>query len=147
MGGHGPVSLSSPPTGLLQGGRPWTPNVAVPSWSSYGHDPQHTAISDVPARPLTSIRWQTPVDLNPNSYYGELYIHYGSPLVTAANTVIVPVKTGLYDCFEVKGFDGGTGALKWTVIERIIWGWILTFPAAGGLAYGLLWSLELLGWS
>jgi hypothetical protein len=86
-----------------------------PSWSSYAHDPQHTAISDVPAQPLKAIHWQTPVDLNPHYYGGELFVHYGSPLVTQANTVIVPVKTGPDDGFEVEAFDGGTGVLKWTV--------------------------------
>jgi hypothetical protein len=86
-----------------------------PSWSSYAHDAQHTAISDVAAQPLTGILWQTPVDLNPQYSHGELLVHYGSPLVTQANTVIVPVKTGPNDGFEVEGFDGATGTLKWTV--------------------------------
>ena len=27
---------------------------------------------------------------------------------------------------------------SWTVIERIVWAWILTIPAAGGIAYGLV---------
>jgi PiT family inorganic phosphate transporter len=36
------------------------------------------------------------------------------------------------------GFAKNPRALKWTVIERIVWAWILTMPAAGGLAYGLL---------
>jgi hypothetical protein len=94
---------------------PIVPHDQGPSWSSYAHDPQHTAISDVPAQPLTGILWQTPVDLDPQSSGGELLIHYGSPLVTQANTVIVPVKTGATDGFEVDGFDGSTGALKWRV--------------------------------
>ena len=29
-------------------------------------------------------------------------------------------------------------ALKWSVIERIAWAWILTIPAAGGIAWGLV---------
>lgn len=29
-------------------------------------------------------------------------------------------------------------ALKLTVVERVVWAWILTLPAAGGLAYGLV---------
>jgi hypothetical protein len=65
----------------------------------------------VPAQPLTSILWHTPVDLNPEGGG----VHYGSPLATQANTVIVPVKTGATDGFEVEGFDGATGTLKWTV--------------------------------
>jgi hypothetical protein len=117
-----------------------------PSWSSYAHDPQHTAISDVPAQPLTGIRWQTPVDLAVAS----AGTHYGSPLVTQANTVIVPVKTGDTDGYEVEGFDGGTGALKWTVTTDYSApssGWIapmtvvltpnnrLYIPGAGGTLY------------
>jgi hypothetical protein len=69
----------------------------------------------VAAQPLTGILWQTPVDLQPQYSGGDLFIHYGSPLVTQANTVIVPVKTGASDGFEVEGFDGSTGALKWRV--------------------------------
>ncbi len=33
------------------------------------------------------------------------------------------------------------------VIERIVWAWILTIPAAGGIAYALLRLLEALGWT
>jgi PiT family inorganic phosphate transporter len=32
------------------------------------------------------------------------------------------------------------------LIERIVWAWNLTIPAAGGIAYGLLKLFELLGW-
>jgi hypothetical protein len=105
----GGIAGASLPSGRI------VPHDQGPSWSSYAHDPQHTAISDVAARPLTGILWQTLVDLQPQYSSGELFIHYGSPLVTAANTVIVPVKTGTNDGFEVEGFDGATGALKWRV--------------------------------
>jgi PiT family inorganic phosphate transporter len=37
-------------------------------------------------------------------------------------------------------------ALKWTVVERIVWAWILTLPATGGMAYLLVRCLKLLGW-
>ena len=33
-------------------------------------------------------------------------------------------------------------ALKWTVIERIVWAWILTIPAAGGVAWLLVKLLK-----
>jgi hypothetical protein len=84
------------------------------SWSSYGHDAQHTGISDVPSQPLAGILWQTPVDLMPQYSGNELLIHYGSPLVTAANTVIVPVKTGRTDGFQVEGHSGADGSVLWT---------------------------------
>ena len=83
------------------------------AWLSYAHDPQHTAISNVISQPLNAIHWQTPVDLNPQYDGGDLAIHYGSPLVTSANTVIVPVKTGATDGFRVEGRHGNDGTLKW----------------------------------
>src|SRR5262245_18258239 len=84
------------------------------AWSGYAHDAQHTALSSVASQPLEEIAWQTPVDLAPQ-YTGEyLLIHYGSPLVTAANTVIVPVKTGATDGFRLEGISGASGAVKWT---------------------------------
>jgi hypothetical protein len=84
------------------------------SWSGYAHDPQHTAISINASQPLQEIAWQTPVDLAPQFSGNDLLIHYGSPLVTAANTVIVPVKTGSFDGFQVEGLSGANGAVKWT---------------------------------
>ncbi|MDQ3228748.1 MAG: inorganic phosphate transporter [Pseudomonadota bacterium] len=45
------------------------------------------------------------------------------------------------------GFAKNPRALKLTVIERIVWAWILTIPAAGGVAYGLLRMFEALGWA
>jgi inorganic phosphate transporter, PiT family len=64
--------------------------------------------------------------------------HFGMPVSTthSISTAIMGV-----------GFAKSSRALKWTVIERIVWAWILTFPAAGGLAYGLLRFLEALGWA
>jgi hypothetical protein len=51
------------------------------------------------------------VDLFPPG--GTIFIHYGSPLVTAANTVIVPVKTGT-NSFRVEAHNGATGKRLWT---------------------------------
>ena len=79
----------------------------IPTWDGYAGDPQHTALSSVPSLSLSGgIRWSTTIDYDqPNGGVGDLYIHYGSPLVTAANTVIVPVKTGV-DSFSVEGLNG-----------------------------------------
>src|SRR5436309_332091 len=63
-------------------------------WSGYAHDAQHTAISAYGSQPLQGIAWQAAVDQSPQFSGEDLLIHYGSPLVSAANTVIVPVKTG-----------------------------------------------------
>jgi hypothetical protein len=84
------------------------------AWAGYAHDPQHTAVSEVASQSLDGIAWQTPVDLSPQYSGGDLLIHYGSPLVTPSNTVIVPVKTGDTGGFEVEGFAGTDGSLLWS---------------------------------
>jgi len=85
-------------------------------WSGYGHDAQHTAGAPVASQPLNRIVWHTPVDLKPQyDTNGELDIHYGSPLITRANTVLVPVKTGATNGFEVRALAGGTGATNWAL--------------------------------
>jgi PiT family inorganic phosphate transporter len=40
------------------------------------------------------------------------------------------------------GYAKNPNALKWTVIERIVWAWILTIPAAGGIAWLLVKLLK-----
>lgn len=85
------------------------------AWPAFAHDPQHTGISSTAAQPLTTIHWHTPVDLNPQSSGGDLLIHYGPPLITAANTVLVPVKTGATDNFEIQAFSGDNGNLLYTL--------------------------------
>jgi phosphate/sulfate permease len=37
-------------------------------------------------------------------------------------------------------------ALKWTVVERILWAWFLTLPAAALIAYGAMWVARAVGW-
>lgn len=83
-------------------------------WEGYAQGPQHIALSAVASQPLNAIRWQTPVDLQPQYSGNDLFIHYGSPAITAANTVIVPVKTGASGGFEVNAFNGSTGAPLWS---------------------------------
>jgi hypothetical protein len=86
-------------------------NPAQPAgWPSYAQNDHHAAVSSVAAQALSKIHWKTPVDLNPPQ--GEIFIHYGSPLVTSANTTIVPVKVG-DNSFRVDAHDGQTGALLW----------------------------------
>ncbi|MFT4178599.1 MAG: inorganic phosphate transporter [Thermomonas sp.] len=64
--------------------------------------------------------------------------HFGMPVSTThtVSTVIMGV-----------GFAKNPRKLKLGTIERIVWAWILTIPAAGGIAYGLLRALEALGWA
>jgi hypothetical protein len=98
--------------------RPWQPYVellegrTLPSATmvaTFGANAQHTSLYSGPSQNLNEVLWRTPVDLQPNYSGSDLFIHYGAPLVTAGNTVIVPVKTGLTDGFEVNAFNGNTG--------------------------------------
>jgi hypothetical protein len=84
-------------------------------WAGYGRSPQHDGLADVGAQPLQSIRWQTPVDLFPQYVGGSfLLVHYGSPLATRKNTIVVPVKTGTEEGFRVDGLRGADGTTLWS---------------------------------
>jgi PiT family inorganic phosphate transporter len=39
-----------------------------------------------------------------------------------------------------------SSALKWTVVERMIWAWILTIPIAGTIAFLLMEVLQAFGY-
>src|SRR5215475_1338106 len=79
-------------------------------WSTHAHDTQHTGVSPVASQRLAKIHWQVPVDLAPPE--GEILIHYGSPVITAKNAVIVPVKTDT-SSFRVEAHEGATGKKIW----------------------------------
>lgn len=120
-------------------------------WSNHGHNAQHDGLTPVPSQPLNQIRWQTPVDLAPQyTGSGTLLAHYGSPLITRSNTVLLPVKTGPSDGFRIEARNGSNGTLKWTSatdysLPSSSWvptcGLALTpknrlyFPGAGGTVY------------
>ncbi len=122
----GPQAISSWATGISAGpesGQTLTFSIdaiappvtaAQTQWSGYAGGPQHQATSSVASQPLNAIRWQTPVDLNPQYSGSNLLIHYGSPLVTQANTVIVPVKTGTSGGFRIDARNGSDGSLLWS---------------------------------
>ncbi len=87
----------------------------VRGWTGYGGNAQHTGRSSVTAQALRRILWSTPVDLD-RQYSGEdLLIHYGTPLLTPGNTVVVTVKTGAQDGFRLEGRRGQDGSLLWTL--------------------------------
>ncbi|MGH7923336.1 MAG: hypothetical protein ACREQH_01940 [Candidatus Binatus sp.] len=118
-------------------------------WNGFAHDSQHSADSTVGADALNRVIWSTPVDLDPQTN-GILATHYGSPMITAANTVIVPVKTGATGGFRVDARNAADGSLLWTLPtdyvapalgEIPVFGPVLTspprlyFPGIGGTVY------------
>jgi hypothetical protein len=87
---------------------------------TFAGNAQHTAIYQPAAQDLNAIHWQTPVDLHPQYSGSDLLIHYGAPLITAANTVIVPVKTGTSGGFEVNAFNGANGSSLYSLATDYI---------------------------
>src|SRR5262249_18025411 len=87
-----PPPVLTPPAPTPTPSPPPAPGPAVngPPWWGYGRNAQHWAQGAVATQPLTRLQWSTPVDLAPlYTTSGNLLIHYGSPAITAKNTVIV----------------------------------------------------------
>ena len=63
--------------------------------------------------------------------------HFGMPVSTthAISTSIMGV-----------GAAKNLKALRWELVERIIWTWFLTIPATGGIAYLTIRGAQVLGW-
>ena len=108
-------------------------------WPGYAGGPQHSGVSPVASQFPQAILWSTPVDLNPQNQFGVLNVHYGSPLVTPKNTVIVPVKTGAFQGFRIEAHRGSDGTLIWQLDSDYplppFFDWILPFQSVltGGL--------------
>src|SRR5438105_1222484 len=115
---------------------------------TFAGNAQHRSQYSAPAQHLNTVHWSTLVDLR-NSGGGA---HYGAPLITASNTVLVPIRTTT-NTFLVSAFDGPTGRLKYTLSTDYIlpsYGWVpvcqpvlangplasrLYYPGAGGTVY------------
>jgi hypothetical protein len=92
------------------------PVVNGPAWLSYGGDAQHSALAGIQTQDLSRIVWKTPVDIAPQySSQGYLLVHYGSPVITSKNTVVIPVKRASGNLYRVEARIGGNGALAWSM--------------------------------
>jgi hypothetical protein len=87
---------------------------AVP-WGSYAHGPQHTGLSTIGSQRIEQIKWSTPVDLVNQGTGGPLFIHYGTPIVTAANTVVIPERINASNTYQVEAFSGANGSPLYTL--------------------------------
>ncbi|HEV7509555.1 MAG TPA: Ig-like domain repeat protein [Thermoanaerobaculia bacterium] len=115
--------------------------------STFGGNAQHTAVYTATAQNLNAIRWTTAIDLNSGAG-----AHYGSPLLTPANTIVVPVKTAT-DSFRIDVFNAADGSAKYSIATDYLLpfhNWIpvyqpalatsalgtrLYYPGAGGTIY------------
>jgi hypothetical protein len=89
--------------------------VAGPAWWSFGRDTGHGAQSAIAAQALNRIAWSTAVDLAPPYRNGgQLLAHYGTPVISSNNTVLVPVKTGTNGGFRIDARSGVNGGLIWS---------------------------------
>lgn len=116
-GGGSPTPTPAPtPTPVPTPTPTGTPTpVTGPAWFGYGRDAQHTGVSAIATQDLGRISWTSAVDLAPQyTPAGALLTHYGSPVVTTNNTVVIPVKTTATGSYRVEGRVGTTGALIWS---------------------------------
>ena len=71
-----------------------------------------------------------------------------SSVIITASILGIPVSTTHNVSAAIMGVGAAKrlNAIRWTVVERMVWAWILTIPIAGGLAYLLVMALKLMGW-
>jgi len=68
-------------------------------------------------------------------------------VIIAASTVGIPVSTthNISAAIMGVGVAKRANAIKWTVVERMVWAWLLTIPVAGAIAYALVVALRAFG--
>ena len=68
-------------------------------------------------------------------------------VILAATHLGIPVSTTHNISAAIMGVGTARrlNAIKWTVVERMVWAWILTIPVSGLLAYSLVRLLQALG--
>ncbi|MFC3816034.1 anion permease [Lysobacter sp. GCM10012299] len=70
-------------------------------------------------------------------------------VIMAASSLGIPVSTTHNISSAIMGVGTAKrfNAIKWTVVEKMIWAWILTIPAAGGIAYMFFELFRAMGWA
>ena len=68
-------------------------------------------------------------------------------VIAIATWLGIPVSTTHNISAAIMGVGSARrfNAIKWTVVERMVWAWVLTIPVSGGVAYCLVRLLELWG--
>ncbi|HEY3907146.1 MAG TPA: hypothetical protein VGM14_24785 [Streptosporangiaceae bacterium] len=109
--------LSSPASTAqaTAGKSPASDQAPLVEWAGYAGNAQHTAVALTPAQPFTKIRWKTKVDLDHFAQHAVVTVHYGSPMITAANTVLVPTHESGTGGYRVIAYSGTNGARRWSL--------------------------------
>ncbi|QOY63598.1 inorganic phosphate transporter [Lysobacter sp. H21R4] len=70
-------------------------------------------------------------------------------VILAASSLGIPVSTTHNISAAIMGVGTAKrlNAIKWTIVERMIWAWILTIPAAGGIAWLAFRGMVAMGWA
>ena len=70
-------------------------------------------------------------------------------VILLASSLGVPVSTthNISSAIMGVGVAKRFNSIKWTVVEKMIWAWILTIPAAGGFAYAFFKLFKAFGWA
>jgi PiT family inorganic phosphate transporter len=65
-------------------------------------------------------------------------------VIFIATTLGIPVSTTHNISAAIMGVGCARrfNALRWTIVERMVWAWIFTIPVTGGIAYGLVRLLQ-----
>lgn len=69
-------------------------------------------------------------------------------VILAASSLGIPVSTthNISSAIMGVGTAKRLNAIKWSVVNKMIWAWILTIPMSGGIAYGLYRMFHHFGW-
>ena len=67
-----------------------------------------------------------------------------SLVIFLATSLGIPVSTTHNISASIMGVGCARrfSAIKWTVVERMVWAWVFTIPVAGGIAYGAVWLMQ-----
>ena len=71
-----------------------------------------------------------------------------SAVILTASALGIPVSTthNISSAIMGVGVAKRFNSIKWTVVEKMIWAWILTIPAAGFMAWLCYELFVLMGW-
>lgn len=87
---------------------------ALAQLATFAGNAQHTGQYEAMPQHLDRIRWTALADL----YNAGGWLHYGAPLITPSNTVILPIRNT--NGFLIRAYEGGTGRLKYTLSSDYI---------------------------